>query len=84
MLLKKMQYFKKKTNILSLSILFYNKCKIKKNLTIFRKLMQYLDFNNYVFEDKIMIVKKNWLTVQNITLPIYQKKENRNILYILG
>lgn len=54
-----MQCIKEKTDILFLPILPYNKSKISKTINIFRESIQYLDFNNYAFEDKIVIVKRN-------------------------
>ena len=69
--LKKIQSVKEKTNILFLSILSYNKSEISKTIDILRKLIQCLNFDNYVFKDKIVMVKKDWLMVQNITWAIY-------------
>lgn len=79
-----MQYIKKKVDILSLPILPYHKSKISETIDILKELIYYLDFDDYVFEDKIMMVKKNWLTIQNITQAIYQKQEEPKILYTLG
>lgn len=35
-------------------------------INIFEKLSQYQNLDNYVFEDKIVIIKENWLIIQNI------------------
>ena len=65
--LKEIQCVKEKVDILFLPTLPYDKSEISKTINILRKLIQYLNLNNYVFEDKIVIVKRDWLMVQNIT-----------------
>lgn len=67
MLLKEIQCVKKKADILLLSILPYDESKISETINILRELIQHLNLNDYVLEDKIVIIKKDWLTVQNIT-----------------
>ena len=57
MLLKEMQYVKEKANILPLPTLSYNKSEINETIDILRELIQCLDHHNYVFQDKIIIVK---------------------------
>lgn len=54
-----MQCVKKNAYILSLLILFYNISKISKIINIVKELIQRLDFDNYIFENKIKIVKRN-------------------------
>ena len=63
MLLKEMQCAKKKANILSLPTLPYNKAEISETIDIFRKLIQRLDLDDNVFEDKIVMTKGDWLIV---------------------
>lgn len=55
--------YQKNANILLLPKLFYNKFEIIKTINILKKLIKCLDFNNYIFEDKIVIIKKNRLIV---------------------
>lgn len=57
MLLKKIQCVKKKADILSLPILPYDKSEINKTINIFRELIQRWNFDNYIFENKIVMVK---------------------------
>ncbi len=84
MLLKSIQCVKEKANILLLPILPYDESEISETIDILRELIQCLSLDDYVFEDKIVIVKEDWLTVQNITRAIYQKAEEPKILYTLG
>lgn len=58
-----MQYTKEKADILLLPILFYNKAKISKTINIFIKLIQRLDLDNYIFEDKVVMAKGDSLTI---------------------
>lgn len=51
--------YQKNTYILSLLILFYNKSIIWKRIDVHKKPLSYLDFVNYVFKNKIAIVKRN-------------------------
>ena len=57
--LKEMQCIKEKADILSLPKLLYNKSAISEIIDILRELIQCLDLDNYVFEDKIVIVKRH-------------------------
>lgn len=66
MILKKMQCAKKKANILFLPILSYNKAKISKTIDIFKELILCLNLDDNVFENKVVIVKNDWLIIQNI------------------
>ncbi len=79
-----MQCIKEKTDILPLPTLPYDKSEINETFDILRELIQCLDLDDYVFEDKIVMVKGDWLTVRNITRVIYQKQEEPEILYTLG
>lgn len=63
MQLKEMQCIKEKANILSLPILPYNKFQINETINIFKKLISYLNLNNYVLNNKIVIIKRDWLMV---------------------
>ena len=58
-----MQYIKEKADILPLPTLPYNESKISETIDILRELIQCLDLDDYIFEDKIVMVKKNWLIV---------------------
>lgn len=82
--LKELQCAKEKANILSFPVLPYNKFEISETIDILRKLIQRFDLNDNVFEDKVVMAKGDWLTVQNITLAIYQKQEEPEILYTIG
>ncbi len=82
--LKEIQYIKEKADILPLPTLPYDKSEISETIDILRELIQRLSLDNYVFEDKIVMVKRDWLTVRNITRAIYQKAEEPEILYTLG
>lgn len=82
--LKKMQCAKEKANILPLPTLPYDKSKISKTIDILGELIQRLDPDDYVFKDKVMMAKKHWLTIWNITQAIYQKQEKPEILYTMG
>lgn len=55
--LKEIQCIKKKADILPLSILPYNKFKISKTIDILKELIQRLNFDDYIFKDKIVMVK---------------------------
>ena len=59
MLLKEIQYIKEKANILSLLILSYNKSEINETINILKEIIQCLNLDDYVFEDKIIIVKED-------------------------
>lgn len=65
---------------LTLELLPYNKSEISETIDILKKLTQYLNFNNYVFNDKIVMIKGDWQMVQNITQAIYQKVKDPEIL----
>ncbi len=82
--LKEIQCIKEKADILLLPTLPYNESEICETIDILRELIQYLSLDNYIFEDEIVMVKRDWLTVQNITQAIYQKAEEPEILYMLG
>lgn len=71
--LKEMQCAKDKANILLLPTLPYNESEISETIDILRELIQYLDLDDYVFEDKVGMAKRDWLTIRNITRAIYQK-----------
>lgn len=80
MSLKKIQCPKRKANILLLLILPYDKSKISETIDILRELIQCLDLNDYFFENKLVIAKKDLLSIRNILWAIYQKQENPKIL----
>lgn len=61
-----MQCAKEKANILFLPTLPYNKTKISKTIDIFKKLILRLNLDDNVFENKIVMVKNDWLIIQNI------------------
>lgn len=69
--LKEMQCAKDKANILLLPTLPYNESEISETINILRELIQYLDLDDYVFEDKVGVAKRDWLTIRNITRAIY-------------
>ena len=50
---------KEKVNILFLPILSYDKSKISETIDILRELIQCLNLDNVVFEDKIVMVTEN-------------------------
>lgn len=54
------------TNILLLPTLPYNKSEINKTIDILRELIQHLNLDDYIFENKIVMVKRDWLMVRNI------------------
>lgn len=58
-----MQCIKEKANILLLPTLPYDESEISETIHILRELIQRLDIDDYIFKDKIVIVKKGWLTV---------------------
>ncbi len=64
--LKEIQCIKEKVNILILPSLPYNESEISEIIDILRELIQRLNLNNYVFEDKIVMVKEDWLTVRTL------------------
>ena len=66
-----MQYAKEKANILPLPTLPYNEAEIIETIDILSELIQRLDLDDYVFEDKVVMAKGDWLTVRNITWTIY-------------
>ncbi len=63
MLLKEIQCVKEKADILPLPTLPYDKSEISETIDILRELIQRLSLDDYVFEDKIVMVKGDWLTV---------------------
>ncbi len=69
--LKKIQCVKEKANILPLPTLLYNKSEISETIDILKELIQCLNLDHCLFEDKIVMVEGDWLAVWNIIQEIY-------------
>lgn len=63
----------KKTDIIPLFILSFNKAKIAKTINVLHYLFEYLSLK-IIIENKIMLIKKNYLSIKNMTHILYQKK----------
>ena len=58
-----MQYSKKKANFLLIPTLLHNKSKISDSIDVLRELIQCLDFDDNIFEDKVVMTKRDWLLI---------------------
>ena len=61
--LKEIQCAKKKANILLLSTLSYNNAEINETIDILEELIQRLDQDDYIFENKVVMAKEDWLII---------------------
>lgn len=61
----------KKTNIISLLILFLDKILIIKTINIFKKYLKKLKIENIAIINKLLIFKENFIIIYNIIRAIY-------------
>lgn len=77
---KSIQYAMQKANVISLLILPLNKALIAETVNILHKLIERFSLTD-VIKNKIVLIKKNFFTIKNITCAIYQKQNKSNTLY---
>ena len=70
----------RKADGIPLSILPLNEASIAETVYILRWLTKRLGLKDVV-EDKIISIKRDFLTVRNITRAIYRKQDKQNALY---
>lgn len=78
--LKNIWYSVIKADIIPLLILPLNKVKILNIINILHYLVKHLGLISIV-NDKIMPIKRNYLTIKNITCAIYQKQDKLKTFY---
>ena len=78
--LKDIRYIIKKANVILLPILPLNKATILKTINILRFLNERRSLES-VIEDKIVPIKRDFLTIRNVTWALYCKQDEPNTLY---
>lgn len=78
--LKVIQYAIRKADVIFLLILLLNEATISETINILRFLVKWLGLKDMV-EDKIMPIKRNFLTIRNVTQALYYKQDEPNTLY---
>lgn len=78
--LKDIWYTIKKANVILLPILSLKKTTISKTINILRFLVELLSLKGVV-EDKIVLIKGDFLTIRNVTQALYCKQDKPNTLY---
>ncbi len=77
--LKDIQCIIRKADIIPLPILLLDKTKISKTINILHCLVERLGLKGVV-EDKVVLIKVNYLTARNVTCALYQKQSEPNQL----
>lgn len=70
----------RKADVISFLILLLEKSKIATTIDILRYLGDHLGLAD-IAKDKVVSIKRNFVTVRNVTNAIYRKYDEKNLLY---